>query len=55
METLPAHQKAVLVLKVYQEMSYEEIAMTLKISTGTVMSRLHRARSRLHVQIKDLI
>lgn len=55
METLPAHQKAVLVLKVYQEMSYEEIAMTLKISTGTVMSRLHRARNRLHVQIKDLI
>jgi RNA polymerase sigma-70 factor (ECF subfamily) len=55
MEALPPHQKAVLVLKVYQEMSYEDIARTLKISLGTVMSRLHRARRRLRSQLEDLL
>jgi len=55
MEDLPPHQKAVFILKVHREMSYEEIAKNLKISTGTVMSRLHRARNRLRAQLKDLI
>jgi RNA polymerase sigma-70 factor (ECF subfamily) len=55
MKNLPPHQRAVLVLKVYQEMSYQEIAQTLKISTGTVMSRLYRARNRLRAQLEDLI
>jgi RNA polymerase sigma-70 factor (ECF subfamily) len=50
---LPPEQKAVLVLKVYEEMSYREIASTLKISPGTVMSRLSRARERLRKRIKD--
>ena len=54
-EALPPQQKAVLILKVYQEMSYQEIADTLGISLGTVMSRLHRARNRLRAQLKDLI
>lgn len=54
-EALPPRQKAVLILKVYQEMSYQEIADTLGISLGTVMSRLHRARNRLRAQLKDLI
>ncbi len=54
-EDLPGHQKAVLTLKVYQGMSYGEIAETLKISQGTVMSRLYRARNRLRAQLKDLI
>ena len=52
---LPPHQKAVFILKVHREMSYEEIAQTLRISTGTVMSRLHRARNRLRAQLKDLM
>jgi RNA polymerase sigma factor (sigma-70 family) len=55
METLPAHQKAVLILKVYQELSYQEIANALGISLGTVMSRLHRARKRLRAQLKGLL
>jgi RNA polymerase sigma-70 factor (ECF subfamily) len=55
MKNLPPHQRAVLVLKVDQEMSYQEIAKTLKISMGTVMSRLHRARNRLRSQLEDLI
>jgi RNA polymerase sigma-70 factor (ECF subfamily) len=37
--------RAVFVLRVDQELSYEEIAESLDIATGTVMSRLNRARS----------
>ncbi len=44
---LPAEQRAVLVLRVHEEMSYEEIARLLGVSSGTVMSRLYRARERL--------
>ncbi len=50
---LPPEQKAVLALKVDQEMSYQEIAATLKISVGTVMSRLSRARARLRKELKE--
>ena len=44
---LPADQRAVLLLVTLEEMSYEEVARTLGIPIGTVMSRLSRARSRL--------
>jgi RNA polymerase sigma-70 factor (ECF subfamily) len=46
-EKLPEKLKEVLVLKAYGEYSYEEIARILKIKTGTVMSRLFRAREKL--------
>jgi len=46
-EQLPEKLKEVLVLKAYSEYSYEEIAEILKIKTGTVMSRLFRAREKL--------
>ncbi len=45
--TLPAEQRAVLVLRVFEELSYDEIAQALRLSPGTVMSRLFRARERL--------
>ena len=44
---LPEEQRTVFVLRTYEELSYQEIADTLGISTGTVMSRLSRARARL--------
>jgi RNA polymerase sigma-70 factor, ECF subfamily len=47
--TLSPDQQAVFVLKVLEGMRYEEIAATLEISEGTVMSRLSRARARLKV------
>ncbi len=46
-EKLPEKLKEVLVLKAYGEYSYEAIAEILKIKTGTVMSRLFRAREKL--------
>jgi RNA polymerase sigma-70 factor (ECF subfamily) len=47
MERLPAEQRAVFVLRVVEELSYREIAETLGIEMGTVMSRLSRAREKL--------
>lgn len=45
-ELTPEHQ-SILVLRVMQDQSYEEIAKTLEIPIGTVMSRLSRARAEL--------
>ncbi|HEY7817465.1 MAG TPA: sigma-70 family RNA polymerase sigma factor [Vicinamibacteria bacterium] len=50
-ERLPADQRTVFLLKVVEELRYEEIAELLGISEGTVMSRLSRARGRLKVML----
>jgi RNA polymerase sigma-70 factor (ECF subfamily) len=44
---LPPASRAVLVLREYEGLSYREIADTLGIPIGTVMSRLNYARNRL--------
>lgn len=53
MDSLPPKYKSALILRVYEDMSYEDIAKTLKISVGTVMSRLFRARERMHDMLKE--
>jgi RNA polymerase sigma-70 factor (ECF subfamily) len=45
---LPAESREVLVLREMEELTYREIASILEIPMGTVMSRLSRARQRLH-------
>jgi RNA polymerase sigma factor (sigma-70 family) len=45
---LPEDQRAVLLLVALEDMSYAQVAKVLDIPAGTVMSRLSRARSRLH-------
>jgi RNA polymerase sigma-70 factor (ECF subfamily) len=44
---LPVRFRAILLLCEVEEMSYQEIAETLAIPVGTVMSRLYRARKAL--------
>jgi len=52
---LPQEQRAVLVLRAVEELSYAEIAESLGISAGTVMSRLYRARERLALALRPYL
>lgn len=45
--TLTARDREILVLRHFQECSYKDIARSLRIPEGTVMSRLFHARRRL--------
>jgi len=47
LEELPVHFREILLLCEVEDMSYQEIAETLSIPAGTVMSRLFRARNAL--------
>jgi RNA polymerase sigma-70 factor (ECF subfamily) len=47
LQKLPADLRATIILKEMEELSYEEIAETLRISIGTVKSRISRAREEL--------
>ena len=47
--SLAEEQRAVLLLVALEEMSYAEVAATLGIPVGTVMSRLARGRERLRL------
>ncbi|MCH8004646.1 MAG: RNA polymerase sigma factor [Planctomycetes bacterium] len=47
MEQLDEPKRAILVLRAYEQLSYEEIAEHLGVPLGTVMSRLNRARRAL--------
>jgi RNA polymerase sigma-70 factor (ECF subfamily) len=50
-ELKPEHQ-AILILRLVQNMSYDEIARTLNVPQGTVMSRLSRARAELKSRLE---
>lgn len=50
---LPDEQREILLLVALEEMTYAEIAATLNIPVGTVMSRLSRGRERLRVVMND--
>jgi len=52
-ESLPIHSREVLLLYEVEEMSYQEIAETLSIPMGTVMSRLSRARRALRESLQQ--
>jgi len=49
--SLPDASRAVLVLREYEELSYQEISSTLDIPLGTVMSRLNYARKLLKTKL----
>lgn len=51
---LPKKHRDVFVLKEYAHLSYQEIASALGLKKGTVMSRLHRARTSISAQLKEV-
>ena len=48
---LPQQFQEVVILSDVEDMTYKEIAVTLSIPTGTVMSRLHRGRTLLRGEL----
>jgi RNA polymerase sigma-70 factor (ECF subfamily) len=52
---IPAEQRAVFLLRVREELSYQEISEVLQISIGTVMSRLSRARDKLRLLLNGYL
>jgi RNA polymerase sigma-70 factor (ECF subfamily) len=52
---LPEASRAVLVLREYEGLTYQEIAEALDIPTGTVMSRLSYARKLLTERLKPYL
>lgn len=54
MAKLPEDFRAILVLRVEENYSYQEISKILKIPKGTVMSRLARARQKLRELFNEL-
>jgi|SRR5579864_6124067 len=52
---LPVHFREILLLCEVEEMSYAEIAETLGVPAGTVMSRLFRARKALRKLLRERI
>ena len=47
MQELSASDREIITLREYLDLSYDDIANTLGVPRGTVMSRLHRARRKL--------
>lgn len=55
LDALPADQKTIFMLRFYQNLSYKEIAQSLNLPNGTVMSRLNRARKKLRSLMADYL
>lgn len=53
LEALPAPMRQALLLFHLHEQSYEEIAAALDVPMGTVMTWLHRGRSRLRAAVEE--
>jgi len=53
-DNLAVHHREILLLCEVEEMSYREIAEILSIPTGTVMSRLSRARKAVRESLRGL-
>ncbi|MGB9691718.1 MAG: RNA polymerase sigma factor [Candidatus Sumerlaeaceae bacterium] len=55
LQQLPPEYREVLVLRYIEELPYERIAEILRISLGTVKSRIHRARAELRELMRDYL
>ena len=53
-DELPDALREALILNSFEELSYNEIARILDVPVGTVSSRIHAARSKLKVRLKQV-
>ena len=52
---LPEEQKSALLMQYYEGLTYQEIAIIMSCSSGTVKSRLARARDKLYQYLKGYL
>jgi RNA polymerase sigma-70 factor (ECF subfamily) len=52
-EELPEQMRKCVLLRVYQELSYQEIAVVMRLSVETVKAHLYQARQRLKAKLGD--
>lgn len=55
MAKLPAEQRAALIFRDVEGLSYQEMAEVMECSIGTVMSRLHYGRKKVQELLKDYV
>lgn len=53
LQALPAEQREVVRLRIYQERSFQEIADQLEIPLGTALTRMRLAIQKLHRALRD--
>lgn len=54
LDKLIANQKEALMLRVYSELDYDQIALAMKISVSSVKSLIHRAKKNLILEIQKI-
>ena len=50
---LPVKMRACLTMRIYQELSYQEIAVAMQLSVETVKAHLYQARQRLRQELSE--
>ena len=55
LQELPEHHRAVIVLREFEGLSYEEIADVLEVPKGTIMSRLFHARKKMQTSLEPYL
>lgn len=53
LDTLPPYHRAVIIMRELEGLSYEEMAEAMKVSKGTIMSRLFHARQKMQRALAD--
>jgi RNA polymerase sigma-70 factor (ECF subfamily) len=54
-DRLPPYHRAVILMREVEGMSYSEMAKAMKVSKGTIMSRLHHARQKMQRALGDYL
>ena len=55
MDKLPDDQRAALIFREVEGLSYQEMADSMGCSIGTVMSRLHYGRKKVQESLRDYV
>ncbi|TPQ23684.1 hypothetical protein FGD71_002885 [Streptomyces sporangiiformans] len=54
LESMPAAQRQVLVLRYYADLPIREIALVLHVPEGTIKSRLHTAQAAMRARLRQV-